>query len=149
VKDKLSPVRYESSEAAEDALYEALAQGDLNTLMALWSDEEDSVCIHPSGPRLLGLDAIRQSWALILSQGNLVIDRSQLQIIAAGTLAIHNLIETISVREAGRARAFHMACTNVYMHGSRGWRMVLHHAAAVQDNANQPSEGIPQPRVLH
>lgn len=149
MKDKFSPMRYESSEAAEDALYEALAQGDLNTLMALWSDEEDSVCIHPSGPRLLGLDAIRQSWALILSQGNLVIDRSQLQIIAAGTLAIHNLIETINVREAGRARAFHMACTNVYMHGSRGWRMVLHHAAAVQDNANQPSEGIPQPRVLH
>ncbi|MGA1272374.1 MAG: YybH family protein, partial [Burkholderiaceae bacterium] len=110
MKSTLSPLRYDSSEAAEDAIYEALARGDLEALMALWSDEEDSVCIHPSGPRLLGLDAIRRSWALILSQGNLIVDRTNIQIIAAGTLAVHNLIETIHVMEAGRARAFQMAC---------------------------------------
>ncbi|MBU6285411.1 MAG: DUF4440 domain-containing protein [Betaproteobacteria bacterium] len=149
MKNKLSPRRYDSSEAAEDAVYEALAQGDLEALMALWSDEEDSVCIHPSGPRLIGLDAIRQSWALILAQGNLVVNRSKLQVIAAGTVAVHNLIETIQVFEAGHTRAFHMACTNVYMHGSRGWRMVLHHAAAVQHHDEPESTAIPQSRVLH
>lgn len=149
MRTKPPPFHYQSSIAAEDAVYEALARGDLEALMTLWSDEEDSVCIHPSGPRLIGLDAIRQSWALILSQGGLKIDRSKLQIIAAGTLAVHNLIETIHTIEAGRARSFHMACTNVYMHGSRGWRMVLHHAAALQHDAPQNQDVATVARVLH
>lgn len=149
MRNKPPPFRYDSSLAAEDAIYEALAHGDLEALMALWSDEEDSVCIHPSGPRLLGLEAIRQSWAIILAQGSLVVDRSHIQVIAAGTMAVHNLIESIQVLEAGRARAYQMACTNVYMHGSRGWRMVLHHAAALQSDANQGSEPAPTARVLH
>ena len=92
MRTKPPPFHYSSSVAAEDAVYDALARGDLEALMALWCDEEESICIHPSGPRLIGLEAIRQSWALILSQGSLLVDRSNPQIIAAGTLSVHNLV---------------------------------------------------------
>ncbi|MFM7254847.1 MAG: nuclear transport factor 2 family protein [Betaproteobacteria bacterium] len=139
-----------SSLAVEDAIYEALARADVDALMELWSDEEDTVCIHPSGTRLLGNAAIRRSWDLILSQGGLVIIRSQLQRVAAGTLAVHNLIETVEVVENGHKRSFHMACTNAYIHGGKGWRQVLHHAAPVDLEAQPPpGQSGHAPRLLH
>jgi len=139
-----------SSLEVEDSVYEALARADVEGLMDLWSDEEETVCIHPSGTRLLGNDAIRRSWALILAQGGLLIARSDLQLIAAGTLAIHNLIETVEVVEGGRPRSFRMACTNAYMHGSKGWRQVLHHAAPIETEPQATqSRADKAPRLLH
>ena len=35
--------------------------------MALWSDEEEVVCIHPGGPRLVGWLQVRQSYEQLLA----------------------------------------------------------------------------------
>jgi len=43
----------------EAAFYDALRQGDIERLMACWADEEEIVCVHPGGPRLIGSGAIR------------------------------------------------------------------------------------------
>ena len=43
----------------EATFYEALQSGDIEKLMACWADEDDIVCIHPGGPRLVGAGAIR------------------------------------------------------------------------------------------
>ncbi|NIC39466.1 nuclear transport factor 2 family protein, partial [Aquabacterium sp. A08] len=47
----------------ELAFYEALQQGDVAALMDCWTDDEEPVCVHPGGPRLLGAPAIRESFA--------------------------------------------------------------------------------------
>ena len=37
---------------AESAFYEALERADLEQMMAVWSEDEEIVCVHPGGPRL-------------------------------------------------------------------------------------------------
>lgn len=49
LKSRGAPL-YATSEEAGQAFYDALEQGDLAQLMAVWADDEDIVCIHPGGP---------------------------------------------------------------------------------------------------
>ena len=50
-----------SAAEVEAAFYDALNRADLEALMALWADDEEIVCIHPGGARLIGHAAIRAS----------------------------------------------------------------------------------------
>jgi len=60
-KDKLRAAALGgSADDVEMAFYEAMQNGDIERLMACWSDEEDIVCVHPGGPRVLG--ALRPPW---------------------------------------------------------------------------------------
>ena len=43
-----------SADDIEQQFYEALQQGDIERLMAAWSDDDDIACIHPGGPRVVG-----------------------------------------------------------------------------------------------
>ena len=43
---------------AEAAFYEALETGDLETMMEVWAEDEEIVCVHPGGPRLAGYDQV-------------------------------------------------------------------------------------------
>src|SRR5690606_9802953 len=54
---------------AEAAFYRALAEGNLDALMAVWSEEEEIVCVHPGGPRIVGLAAVHETWRRILAGG--------------------------------------------------------------------------------
>ena len=51
-----------SADEIEAAFYEALRLGDIDKLMACWADEDDIVCVHPGGPRIIGANAIRASF---------------------------------------------------------------------------------------
>ena len=46
---------------------EAIGRGDLDAIMEVWADDEEIVCIHPTGQRLSGASAIRESWQTIFS----------------------------------------------------------------------------------
>ena len=50
---------------AETAFYEALEAGNLDAMMEVWAEDEEIVCVHPGGERLVGYDAVRSSWAQI------------------------------------------------------------------------------------
>ena len=56
----------------EAQFYEALQRGDLDRVMAVWADDDDIACIHPSGPRLLWVLATHvfvktpQGWRLLV-----------------------------------------------------------------------------------
>ena len=52
---------YTTTEDAEEAFYDAIGRGDLDALMAIWSEDEEIVCIHPTGQRMDGHAAIRES----------------------------------------------------------------------------------------
>ena len=43
---------FPAAQDAENAFYEALERCDLDGMMAVWAEDEDIVCIHPTGARL-------------------------------------------------------------------------------------------------
>ena len=137
---------YTSAAEAETAFYEALARSDLDGMMSVWSEDDDVVCVHPGGPRIVGLEAIREVWRQILSGGSrLVIDISQAVVSSNAMVAVHSVFENIRSEDEG-AQPPVIAATNVYLRGALGWRMVMHHASPVPDNTDF---GDLSPRVVH
>ena len=45
----------------------AVINPNLDAMMATWAEDEDIVCIHPGGPRLVGYDAVRAGWEQLFS----------------------------------------------------------------------------------
>ena len=45
---------FPTSQDAENAFYDALERADLDAMMAVWAEDEEIVCVHPTGPRLAG-----------------------------------------------------------------------------------------------
>lgn len=146
----MAPTMLTSAEAVEEAFYDAMRRGDLQAMMALWSDDDEVICIHPGGPRLVGLDAVRASWDSILSSGAVAISVAQTKTIAGAVLCVHNVIERITVQAQRGLQTIQCVATNVYVKGPRGWRMLLHHAAQAEEGADaQPQVSVPSGAVLH
>ncbi|MFM2051467.1 MAG: hypothetical protein RL682_1958 [Pseudomonadota bacterium] len=56
----------------EAVFYDALQAEDLERLMACWADDEDIVCIHPSGSRIVDTAAIRAAFEAMFSEGGTI-----------------------------------------------------------------------------
>lgn len=124
-----------SAEAAEHAFYAAMAAGDLDRMMALWVDGDEAVCSHPGGPRLIGPKAIRGAFREIFANGGVRIDTTGLHAWRGGDVAVHSLIERITVRGREGTEVVDVLATNVFVRSTDGWRMLMHHAA-VADLSN-------------
>lgn len=136
----MSKPLFPTPQDAETAFYEALSRGDLDAMMAVWSDDDDVYCVHPQGPRLTGIAAVRESWRQIFSGGR------DLRVQIRGQHAVHGMmfavssvLEIITVAGESRPRA-PMIATNIYLRTERGWRMVAHHASPT------PAETVPAER---
>ena len=137
---------YTSAADAEAAFYEALARSSLDTMMSVWSEDEEVVCIHPGGPRIVGLESIREAWRQMLSGGQrLTIDVTQTVVSGNAMVAMHSVFENIRI-EGEPVRTATIAATNVYIRGALGWRMVMHHASPIPDDSDF---GTLSPRVVH
>lgn len=137
--------QFPTPEDAERAFYGAIARNDLDALMATWAEGEETVCVHPTGVSLLGLNPIRDSWRSILAAARLRIQADLVAEWHSATLAIHHLLESLFV---GDDPAPHgpLHVTHVYARDAQGWRLVSRHASAASDS---PAAQDTQPRVLH
>lgn len=124
----MAPRKHQNGSAAEveAAFYDALNRADLEALMALWADDEEIVCVHPGGPRLIGHVAIRDSWGALLEHGGLQIRPSQLHETHNLMSSVHTVIEGVT---AASGEPAHLIATNVYVKTPKGWRIVLHHVS--------------------
>lgn len=119
-----------SAEAAEAAFYEALQAGDVDAVMRVWVEDDEPVCIHPGGPRLVGAASIRASFEQLLAGGNglAVVPDGVLRTVSMGC-AVHNVVERVRL-PAGVSPGFAVVlATNVYLRTVQGWRLALHHAS--------------------
>ena len=118
-----------SADEVETAFYEALHNADLEQLMACWADEDEIVCVHPGGPRLVGAAAIRQAFEQMFSVGAIHATPERLRRIEALGAAVHNVLERVDQQTAEGMRRAWVVATNVYLKTAHGWRLVAHHAS--------------------
>ncbi|NLD69034.1 MAG: nuclear transport factor 2 family protein [Limnobacter sp.] len=135
----------DTAESVAEAFYDAMRQGDLAGMMALWSTDDEVVCTHPGHERLVGLDAVRTSWESIFAGGGIDVQPIGAVVQAGGVLAVHNVVEQIMITGPLGRQIVECVVTNVYAKTSRGWRIVLHHGSP----ASQAQAAAPSDAVLH
>jgi ketosteroid isomerase-like protein len=135
---------YATPQDAEAAFYEALERADLEAMMSVWAEDEEIVCVHPTGPRLAGFAMVQESWRQIFSGGPKLKVRLSHQVHMQGMLlSVHSVHENITLAGERDARP-PVVATNVYLRGPLGWRILVHHASPA------PPQPLPDaPTTLH
>jgi uncharacterized protein (TIGR02246 family) len=136
-----------SPDDVEAQFYEALQQADLDKLMAVWADDDEVACVHPGGPRVSGLAAIRASFEAIFANGAIPLQPQGVRRLQALGCAVHHLVEHVGIVGAQGRRGAWVLATNVYVKTAQGWRMVVHHASPGSEPA-EPAAGE-TPSTLH
>lgn len=136
-----------SPEDTEAQFYEALQQADLSRLMAIWAEDEEISCVHPGGPRVVGMGAIRAAFEVVFTQGAIAVTPERVRRIHTGETAIHQVLERVIVEGADGQQSAWVIATNVYLKTAFGWRMVVHHASP--GTAHDIQEVVEEPATLH
>ena len=137
-----------SADEVEAEFYEALRRGDLERLMALWADDDEIVCVHPGGTRVVGSAAIRASFEAIFANGGIPVRPEQVHRLAAMGSALHHLVERVEVRGEQGPQTAWVTATNLYLKTARGWRLASHHASPALGH-EPPVVGGEAPSTLH
>ena len=136
-----------SPDDAETRFYEALRDGDLDRVMAVWADDDEIVCVHPGGARVVGMQAVRAAFEAIFASGNIIVHPEHVKCVLAMGCAVHSVLERIDVITSEGPRTGWIVATNVYVKTAQGWRMVAHHASpGAVDETHEIGE---TPSVLH
>lgn len=131
----------------EAAFYEAMQTADIEKLMACWADEDEIICVHPGGPRLIGVGAIRAAFEAMFANGSIRAWPEGARKIESMASSVHSVRERIEVLTGEGPRQAYVVATNVYHKTAQGWRMVAHHASpGSEQEAQEISE---TPHVLH
>ena len=136
-----------SPDEIEQEFYEALQSGDIERLMAVWSDDDDIVCVHPGGPRVVGAGAIRAAFDSIFSNGVVDARPEKVRRVTTHASAVHSVLEHVRMMTEEGPREGWVVATNVYVKTAQGWRMVAHHASPGAPGEVQ--EMIESASVLH
>ena len=135
-----TPPIFTSPADAALAFYQAFEARDVDAMMAAWAEDEDIVCVHPGGTRLVGYDAVRAGWEqLFASDARLAFRLDQVVMIETVGLAMQSAVEHVTLGTDGSQRGAAI-CTNVFLRTPSGWRMVMHHASpAPAQQAAEPT----------
>jgi ketosteroid isomerase-like protein len=116
--------------------------------MSCWADEDEIVCIHPGGPRLLGAVTIRASFeSMFANGGSIPAIPAQIRRVDSLGSAVHHVLEQVEVMTADGLVQAYVIATNVYHKTAQGWRLVVHHASpGLPDELQSLAKG---PKVLH
>lgn len=116
---------------ASEQFYAALtemANGEVSSMSAVWSHNNDVTALHPIGVRNEGWDEIRATFEQVASiaSGGQVQLRDQM--IQVGTdLAYEVGIEEVEMTLAGEQFSFSQRVTNIYRRENGAWKMIHHH----------------------
>jgi uncharacterized protein (TIGR02246 family) len=146
-KPKPSAAHLASPDDIEAQFYEALQQGDVERLMAVWADDDDISCVHPGGPRVIGAEAIRASFEVMFGNGSIEAEPQRVRRMTSDDLAVHSVVERVRVMSEQGPHSAYVLATNVYMKTGLGWRLVVHHASP--GSASEPQEIVETAAVLH
>ena len=122
---------FTSPAEVEQSFYEALREADLDKLMQTWADDEDIICIHREGKRLLGTKQVHNSWRDILTQNcKFSVELKDKRVINCGMTVIHVMLEKITQTTAEGIIESVCHATNIFQKDSRGWHVIMHMATS-------------------
>src|SRR5437016_14671097 len=100
-----TPPIYTTPSDAAVAFYQAFEAKDIDARMSTWAEDEEIVCVHPGGARLVGYDAVRAGWEQ-LSAGNTKLSFRLDEIVAIETvgLALQSAVEHVTVGDDPKPR---------------------------------------------
>ena len=136
-----------SPDEIEQQFYEALQRGDIERLMAIWSDDDEISCVHPGGPRVVGATAIRLTFEAIFANGAVNARPEKVRRLQTHACAVHSVLEHIRLMTSDGPKSAWVVATNVYLLGTQGWRLVSHHASP--GSPREVQEIIEAASVLH
>lgn len=113
----------------EQQFYEALQAADIDALMAIWSDDDDIVCVHPGGPRVVGAAAIRAAFEAIFANGAIRARPDKVRRLQTLNCAVHSVLERIDIPTDEGLQTAWVVATNVYVKSGARWAMAAHHAS--------------------
>lgn len=126
---------YTTPQDAENAFYSAIHRGDIEAFMAVWSEDEEILCILPGGPRIIGYNDIRETWRHILENDQRFGIRVDHQVVLSGALVtVHNLQVTVTLTNDQGVQRVPVLATNIFSRGPSGWRLMVHHASPIMSN---------------
>jgi len=143
-KPKLPPG---TPDDTEHAFYEALQSADIERMMACWADEDDVVCVHPGGQRLVGHAAVRAAFESLFASGGVKVTPERVRRLDAGSASVHSVVERVDVMGHDGPGSGWVLATNVYAKTAQGWRLVVHHASP--GSADMPVDALADAPVLH
>ena len=128
-------------EAVNTAFYQAFESADLDTMLDLWLEDPETLCVHPGALPVRGTSAINRSWALIMANTPYIqffltdVEVSVLAGVASVTCTENVLTgdDRTGPDAFGGARA---VATNVFVRTEQGWRLWIHHASPVLSGDN-------------
>jgi ketosteroid isomerase-like protein len=130
--------------AANEELYAAFEEGDIDRMEAIWDDAEDVSCIHPGWPLLRGRARVLRSWSVIMANTNYI------QFFLTGVHAVidadvavvtceENILTAVADPDGGLSQSAKVVSTNVFRRRDDGWRLWLHHGSPVLAPSEEPS----------
>ena len=131
----------------EQAFYEALHNADIGQLMGCWAEEDEIVCVHPSGPRLVGAGAIRAAFEAMFANGSVQAFPERIHKIQSLASEVHHLVERVEVITPQGPQQAWVIATNVFHKTPQGWRLVAHHTSP-GTSSEALDQGV-KPKVLH
>ena len=136
-----------NADETEAAFYDALQQGDIEKLMACWGDEDEMVCVHPGGARLVGPAAIRSAFDAMFANGTLRVQPFKVRKLQTLGTCVHSVVERVELLTDEGPRHAYVLATNVYFLTTQGWRIVAHHASP--GSLQEMQEMSESPVILH
>jgi ketosteroid isomerase-like protein len=121
---------YNTPQDAEDAYYDALEEGDLNQLLAVWEESDDICCLLPMYPMIQGRQGVTDVFTRLFSEGHgVALGIAHLSWIHTDEIAIHQVEETIQDPPADSHPPPPFYGTNIFRKDDTGWRLLVHQNA--------------------
>lgn len=120
---------------ANEAFYQAFADGDLSAMDDVWSGAVPVVCIHPGWGALHGREQVMESWEAILGNDN----RPGVRVRAARAYQDGDSAFVVCYEEIGQG---FLVATNVFRREADGWKIVHHQAGPTEapDEVREPDD---------
>jgi uncharacterized protein (TIGR02246 family) len=124
-------------EAAADTLnayYQAVSEGNIDSVMALWIDEDFATFICPDGSHLSGLDSIRAGLSVQFENRPCTVEPLDIRVYDSLGTVVYAIAEAHQSADPDQGQVM-VFCTYVMVHERGEWRIAHIHASPMPADA--------------